>query len=114
MKKIFILAFLSGTVIFLSNCSASKKTAAPRKLTYTSDIQSLVEQNCSPCHIPAKGGKKKAFDNYTVVKTDIDDMIKRIELQPTDRGFMPFRGKKLSDSTINAFKQWRTDGLLEK
>ncbi len=113
MKKIFILALLSGTVLFLSNCSASKKAAAPRKLTYSADMHSLIEQNCSPCHIPAKGGNKKAFDNYTAVKINIDDMIRRIELQPTDRGFMPFRGKKLNDSTINAFKQWRADGALE-
>ena len=48
------------------------------------------------------------------VKKDIDDIIRRIDLQPTDRGFMPLRGKKLSDSTINAIKQWNTDGLLEK
>ncbi len=113
MKKVFIIAFLSGTVLFLSNCSSSKKAAAPRKLTYSADLHSLIEQNCSPCHIPAKGGNKRAFDNYASVKRDIDDMIKRIELQPTDRGFMPFKGKKLSDSTINAFKQWRADGALE-
>lgn len=114
MKKVFILAFLSGTIIFLTNCSGTKKAVAPRKLTYATDVQSLIAQNCSPCHIPAKGGKKRPYDNFTAVKTDIDDIIKRIDLQPSDRGFMPFRGKKLSDSTINAIKQWRTDGLLEK
>ena len=113
MKKFFILGVLIGSVIFLSNCSASKKAASPRKLSYNTDLHSLIEQNCSPCHFPAKGGNKSAFDNYSAVKVNIDDMIKRIELQPTDRGFMPFKGKKLSDSTINAFKQWRADGALE-
>ncbi|MBL0232704.1 MAG: hypothetical protein IPQ08_03460 [Chitinophagaceae bacterium] len=113
MKKFLVLTMLASTVFFLSNCGSAKKAAAPRKLTYKTDISVLIDQNCSPCHIPSKGGKKKAFDNYASVKMDIDDMIKRIDLQPTDRGFMPFRGKKLSDSTINAFKQWRTDGVLE-
>jgi hypothetical protein len=70
--------------------------------------------NCVPCHIPAKGGRKKAFDSYASVKTDIDEMIKRIELNPTDKGFMPFKkNEKLSDSVVTVFKKWRDDGLLE-
>ena len=41
-------------------------------------------------------------------------MIRRIELNPTDKGFMPFRKtEKLSDSTIAVFKQWKADGMLE-
>lgn len=84
------------------------------KSTYEKDITVLIQNNCSPCHIPAKNGNKKPYDNYVNVKTDIDEMIRRIELNPTDKGFMPFKkSAKLSDSTINAFKQWRTDGLIE-
>jgi hypothetical protein len=51
---------------------------------------------------------------YANVKTDIDEMIRRIELNPTDKGFMPFKKAKLHDSTIAVFKKWRADGLLEK
>ncbi|MES1218310.1 MAG: hypothetical protein ABUT20_22580, partial [Bacteroidota bacterium] len=69
---------------------------------------------CSPCHIPAKGGNKKPYDNYANVSKDIDAMIQRIQLNPTDKGFMPFKGKKLSDSTIAIFQKWKADGLLEK
>ena len=87
----------------------------PPKLVYENGLQTLIASNCSPCHIPAKGGRKKAYDNYANVKTDIDDMIRRIELYPTDRDFMPFKKtEKLSDSTIAVFKQWKADGLLEK
>jgi hypothetical protein len=70
--------------------------------------------NCTPCHIPSKGGNKKPYDVYANVKTDIDEMIRRIELNPTDKGFMPFKKAKLHDSTIAVFKKWRADGLLEK
>lgn len=115
MKKMITLSAIIVAVLIFSNCSSSKKvTTTTPKLTYESGIQTLVMANCSPCHIPAKGGNKKPFDNFASVRTDIDEMIRRIELNPGERGFMPFKKAKLSDSTIAVFKQWRTDGLLEK
>jgi hypothetical protein len=114
MKKYFTLAAIIIAVILLSNCHSAKKaatktTAAPA-LTYEANMQSLVSNNCSPCHFPAKGGNKKPFDSYEAVKENIDSMIVRIERNPTDKGFMPFKRPKLSDSTINVFKQWRDEG----
>jgi hypothetical protein len=121
MKKFFILISFSASVLVLSNCNSPKKTAAsappePKPLvTYASNVQAAIVGYCSPCHIPSKGGNKKAYDNYANVKTDIDEIIRRIELNPTDRGFMPFKKTaKLSDSTINVFKQFKADGALEK
>jgi len=115
MKKYFTLAAAIVLVILLSNChtakKASAKTTAP-SLTYQANIQSLVINNCSPCHFPAKGGNKKPLDTYDAVKANIDDMIHRIELSPTDKGFMPFKHPKLSDSTIAVFKQWRDSGMF--
>lgn len=116
MKKYILLIILVSLTLLFTVCSPSKKAAAKvNKSTYESDIATLIMINCTPCHIPSKGGFKKAFDNYESAKTNIDEMIKRIELNPTDKGFMPFKKTvKLSDSTINAFKKWRDDGLLEK
>lgn len=117
MKKILFLTLIGSSVLVLSNCGTSKKATAapPPKMTYEANLQAAISNNCSPCHIPAKGGNKRPYDNFANVKTDIDEMIRRIELNPTDRGFMPFKKQaKLADSTINLFKQWRTDGLLEK
>jgi len=118
MKKLLLIVMVSTLILIFSNCSGSKKvaTAAPAtaKSTYETNIQTLVMNNCSPCHIPSKGGNKKAYDNYTNVKSDIDEMIRRVELNPGDKGFMPFKHAKLSDSTIAVFKQWKADGMLEK
>ena len=100
-------------MIFLVNCSSSKKMAVP-KTTYATDVSAVVMTNCSPCHIPAKGGNKKPYDNYANLKTDIDEIVRRITLNPGDRGFMPFKHAKLSDSTIAVFTKWKADGLLEK
>ncbi len=76
-------------------------------------MKEVISANCSPCHFPTRGGNKKPYDNYANVKTDINEMIRRIELPSTERGFMPFKKTKLSDSTIAVFKQWRDDGMIE-
>jgi hypothetical protein len=114
MKKYFVMAGVMVAVFLLSNCHSAKKaagktTAAPA-VTYQNNIQSLVATNCSPCHIPAKGGNKKPFDSYDAAKANIDSMVARIQLNPGDKGFMPFKRPKLGDSTINLFKQWRDEG----
>lgn len=117
MKQFFILAAIGSSALLLSHCGPSKKAAAgvPPKMTYETNLQAIIAGNCAPCHIPSKGGFKKPYDNFANVKTDIDEIIRRIELNPTDKGFMPFKKTaKLSDSTISLFRQWRTDGTLEK
>jgi hypothetical protein len=112
----FGLAFLSVVLVY---CGPSKKTtteAIPEvaKSTYAANVSTVIMNNCVPCHVPSKGGNKKAYDNYANVKTDIDEIIRRIELNPADRGYMPFKRAKLNDSTINVFKQWKADGMLER
>lgn len=117
MKKILIMAGVVAGISMLSNCHSAKKTAAKTSappiaaaVTYHSNMESVLAANCSPCHFPAKGGNKPPFDTYEAAKAKIDSMIARIELNPTDKGFMPFKRPKLSDSTINLFKQWRDSG----
>jgi nitrate/TMAO reductase-like tetraheme cytochrome c subunit len=113
MKKLLLIAFLL-TGIFFQYCSSSKKahkTSTPA-ITYTNHVQSIIATSCSPCHIPP-GGNKKALNSYTAAKDNIDDIISRIEKNPTDRGFMPFKHPKLPDSTIQVFVQWKNAGMPE-
>ncbi len=114
MKKTLVLLTTTAVLILFSNCHSSKKAvAAIPKSTFDTDMKTLVTTYCSPCHIPSKGGNKKPYDNYANVKEDIDQIVRRIELEPGSRGFMPFKRTKLNDSTITAFKKWKTDGMLE-
>ena len=85
----------------------------PVKLTYLANVQPLMMTNCTPCHFPPRGNKKP-YDTYTATMGDIDPILERIQKNPGDKGFMPFKHAKLSDSTINVFVQWKKDGLLEK
>jgi mono/diheme cytochrome c family protein len=113
MKKLFVLLLLTAPFV-LQFCSSSKKTAKAQPLvTYNNDVQSLILANCSPCHIPAKGGRVKALDTYGAATANIDATIDRIQRNPDQKGFMPFKHPKLSDSTINVFVQWKKDGLRE-
>jgi hypothetical protein len=116
MKKLLLLATISTAVILFSNCHSTKKAtaAAAPKPTYETNMAPLIMGNCVPCHVPSRGGRMKAYDNFTNVKSDIDEIIRRIELNPGDKGYMPFKKPKLSDSTITAFKQWKEMGMLEK
>jgi mono/diheme cytochrome c family protein len=114
MKKIYVLSVLAVLSLVLSYCSASKKAKKVPKSTYAANLVSVIESNCAPCHIPAKGGNKKPYDNYNNVKTDIDEIIRRIQLNPTDRGFMPFKKtEKLSPEIVAVFTKWKADGMLE-
>lgn len=116
MKKAISLFTILAAALVLANCSSSKKASAAKRppVTY-GDLSTVIAANCSPCHITAQGGKKKPYDNLANVKADIDDIIKRIEMNPGDKGFMPFRKQqKLSDSVITVFRNWKADGMLEK
>jgi hypothetical protein len=117
MKKITVFSLLIATAAIFSYCSSSKKAAAKAKTVsvYTANVETAMMNNCAPCHFPAKGGKVKALDTYASVSANIDEIIRRIELNPTDKGFMPFKKTaKLDEATINIFKQWKADGSVEK
>ncbi len=120
MKKIFLPFVFSLTMISFYACSFPTKVATTAndvlrfKTSYSFDIEKIFTFNCSPCHIPAKGGTKKSFDNYTNVKENIDEILRRVQLSPTDKDFMPSRQIKISDNDIALLKKWKADGLLEK
>lgn len=115
MKKFYVFAGMAVLSLALTYCSSSKKAiAAAPKTTYSSAVASVISEKCSPCHIPSKGGNKKPYDNYANVKADIDEIIRRIELNPADKGFMPFKKSfNLAADTIAVFKKFKADGALE-
>lgn len=106
---------LVGTLTYCSSTKNASSGSAPKKsvVAYATDIAPIIETQCAPCHIPAKGGNKKAYDNIANVKADIDEILIRVQLDSTDRKFMPKKKPKLDPHTIDLLKQWKKDGLLE-
>src|SRR4051812_46623887 len=101
MKK--LIFFLIISLVALQFCKTTKKaTGSHIPVTYTADIQPIIISNCSPCHIPPKGNKA-ALNTYDAAKMHIDDIYRRITMDPADKGFMPFKHPKLSDSLIHVF-----------
>lgn len=121
MKKILTVSSLAAVSVLLAYCCGPKQMASSKsvtkveapKTTYTTAVSTIMAGSCSPCHIPSKGGNKRPYDNFANVKADIDEIIRRVELEPATRGFMPMRGQKLPAETIAALKKWKADGMLE-
>ncbi|MBV9986554.1 MAG: hypothetical protein JO301_02680 [Chitinophagaceae bacterium] len=117
MKKFTFIGLIAVAVIAFTYCSPSKKATVanlqPALTTYDANVAPILAANCAPCHFPEKGGNKKPLDSYNGASAQIDDVLKRVQLNPTDRGFMPQRHPKLSDSTINVLKKWKADGLVK-
>ncbi|MFT3934655.1 MAG: cytochrome c [Chitinophagaceae bacterium] len=116
MKKIYVSSLIVVMALFLSYCHSAKKASAPAtaSVTFVTNIQPIIVGSCAPCHVPSQGGNKAPYEKYDVAKKDIDDILRRIQLNPDERGFMPARHPKLSDATISVFKQWKDGGLVEK
>ena len=120
MKKFFIAITVPAIIIFVAcspktNPSATvKETPKTNATTYNDTILPLMQARCTPCHFPSKGGFKADFENYASARKYGLDMSVRVQLNPGDRGFMPFKHAKLPDAEIAVFKKWVSDGLLEK
>ena len=116
MKKYFVILLLPAFAL-LQFCGSSKKSTTPppstsmAKFTFEDHVKPLVSANCGPCHTM---GNKSHLLEYAVAKNEADDIIHRISLAPEDKGFMPFKHPKLSDSAIAVFVKWKADGLMEK
>ena len=119
MKKVFITCIVSAVIIFVACSPKANPTTTPetpkvKATTYIDAVQPLIQVKCAPCHLPSKGGRKADFETYGAAMKYGADMVARVQLNPTDRGFMPFKGAKLSDDEIGVLKKWVADGLLEK
>lgn len=118
MKKLTVSFLLMAAVTVFTYCGSSKQASTSAKakpvINYQANIMALVQANCTPCHFPEKGGRKKPLDSYAAVSSQIEEVLRRIQLTPGQKGFMPDRKPKLADSTIQSIMQWKTDGLMEK
>lgn len=120
MKKVFAFLFISA-VILLAAC-AKKQTAtastastnATSATTYTAEVLPLIQSKCSPCHLPSKGGNKTNFEDYETTKKHAADIVRRIQMEPGQRGFMPAKHDKLSADEIAVFKKWLDGNAAEK
>mgnify|MGYP007022261838 CR=1 FL=1 len=113
MKQLVFGLTLITTIIVFQFCSSSKKAQNTVATTsYSSHVQSIVINNCSPCHVGANA-KQTSLSSYDAVKNNIDNILARIHKNPGEKGFMPLKKPKLSDSTIQVFEKWKAEGFAQ-
>ena len=102
---LFILAFST-----LQFCKSSQKATTKKSepiISYSQNIAPILERSCTPCHFPEQG-KKKMLNTYDAVKENIDDILRRVQLDVSDKEYMPFKSKKpaLSKEEIDVLNGW--------
>jgi hypothetical protein len=95
--------------LFAASCTDDEDPV----VSYETQIKPIMVAKCAPCHMPA-GGHPSKYDNYDVVKANVDKIIARIELDVTDPLFMPLGATaKLPQAEIDLIKKWKSDGLAK-
>lgn len=56
---------------------------------------------------------KSSSAENTAASSEIDEILTRIQKNPGEKGFMPFKHTKLADSTIAVFVKWKEAGMPE-
>jgi hypothetical protein len=117
MKRLVIMTLLVMLVGLLQFCGSAKKiktAAVGQPTTFEANVLPIIKAKCAPCHLPPVGTKKHLTD-FAVVKEQADSILRRVQLNPGDKGFMPYRkSERLPDSLVQVFVQWKADGFREK
>ncbi|HAO45310.1 MAG TPA: hypothetical protein DCQ97_00185 [Chitinophagaceae bacterium] len=118
--KQFLSALTLITLIVIASCA--KKTAPAtsaaeppkaKATSFTAEVSPLLQAKCTPCHFPSKGGNKANFETYATASKFGAAMLERVQKNPGERGFMPMRNPKLSDTEIATLKKWVEGGMTE-
>jgi len=113
MKNAIVVLAAVALIVFAA-CSGTKKATAEKPTVFNTNVLPLIQSKCSPCHLPSQRGNKADFENYSSAVKYGAEMVSRVELNPGQRGFMPFKHEKLPAQEIEIFKKWVAGGMLEK
>ena len=118
MKKLKFALLILPLSLVLMNCNSTKKgaeyTKVEKKISYKTDIEPIIANSCTPCHIPPQG-RKEPLENYDHVKTNIGAILERVQLPQDNRKFMPPVNKKpaLTADQLAVLIKWQQQGMTE-
>jgi len=118
MKKLKFALLILPFSLVLMNCNSTKKgaeyTKAEKKISYKTDVEPIIANSCTPCHIPPHG-KKEPLESYDHVKTNIATILERVQLPQDNRKFMPPINKKpaLTTNQLAVLIKWQQQGMTE-
>ncbi len=117
MKKlsICIIIILVSVIACTKKMSPSNTAVKPdASAFFVSTVKPIIEAKCTPCHVPDKGGSEDDFSSLENSAKHIDEMLVRVQLNPKDPKFMPFKMKNdpLTPAEIASLKEWKA--VLQK
>ena len=101
--------------LFLSLICSCAKDKVPTEFTgcgdtvsFSQDIQPLVEINCVGCHNEVAPANDVILTNHTRISNEANRMLNSMQASGID--LMPFGGPPLNDSLIQLFQCWILQG----
>jgi mono/diheme cytochrome c family protein len=116
MKSLLFIIIL-GLATFLLSSSApllSNSYLDHTPVTYQQQIRPIFATHCLSCH-GNRESKKRQLDTYDTVKEKIDDILYRVQLEPSNRKFMPYKMRQapLTRAEIAVLQAWKDGGMRE-
>lgn len=116
MKILFFMISLGLTTAVLSSgaplLSGVDSYSSP--VTYQQDIRPIFEAHCLSCH-GNRESKKRQLHTYDTISEKIDDILYRVQLEPSNRKFMPYKMRQapLSSAQIAVLQAWKDGGMVK-
>lgn len=110
MRLVFLLSF-TFTILF-SSCTKDKTQPpeCPTEISFSQDIEPLIQTNCSLSGCHASGFTSPALTSYAEISAHAENMLSRMQLDPTNSLLMPSGGPKLDSLIISNFACWIAQG----
>jgi len=107
-----ILVLFAFTLSVASCAVFQSKPAQNASVTYTQHIEPIIKAKCTPCHYP-ETGKADMLNTYDLVRSHIGGIIYRVQLDPENKRYMPYKQKKeaLTADEIALLQQWKAEGF---
>lgn len=107
--------FSSVLVSLVYSCAKDKVTtefaSCGDTVSFSQDIQPLVEANCVGCHNDVAPANDVILTNHTRISNEANRMVN--SMQASGMELMPYGGPALSDSLIQLFQCWILQGKLD-
>lgn len=108
-----VLLFVMSLFV-IAACKSDKIQPAdpncPDVISFTEKIEPLILNNCATSGCHAAGFTSPALTNHSQISSNANDILFRIQQDPTSSQLMPSGGPKLADSLIQQFKCWVNQG----
>lgn len=119
MKKLILIgSVLAISIALFESCGSTKEVVKESKticapgveISYTNDIQPIIDNNCIRCHDASKKDGIGDLTNYASIKPYLESG--RFEKLVLIKHSMP-KGKKLISSDLDKIQCWKDGGYKE-